>query len=132
VQPMKRDFITFLNSWYMRLFTWRRGKLVGTDSFGNRYYSAPKDKRHGRERRWVIYGGNYAVNPEASLVPPEWHGWLHHGYDKPLQVDPAKTWVKPHQPNLTGTASTYRPPGHQLSGGQRAAATGDYQAWSPE
>lgn len=132
VPPMKRSLTTFLNSWYMRLFTWRYGQLVGTDSSGNRYYRSLKSKRHGRERRWVVYGGQFAVDPEASAVPPEWHGWLHHGYDAPLPVDPAKGWVKPHQANMTGTALSYRPPGHQLAGGQRAAATGDYQAWSPE
>lgn len=129
---MKRSFTTFLNSWQMRLFTWRYGKLVGTDSQGNQYYHAPKAKLHGQERRWVIYGGNFSIDPEASAVPPEWHGWLHHSYDAPLPANPAKGWVKPHQPNLTGTAATYRPPGHQLEGGKRAAATGDYQAWSPQ
>lgn len=132
VPPMKRSFATFLNSWYMRLFTWRQGQLVGTDAFGNSYYRAPNNQRHGRERRWVVYGSRYAVEPEASMVPPEWHGWLHHSYDAPLPVDMNKSWIKPHQANLTGTASAYRPAGHQLAGGKRAAATGDYEAWSPE
>ena len=132
VRPMKRSFLTLLNSMYLRLLTLRQGKLVGTDSFGNAYYRSAGAKRHGRERRWVVYGGSYGVDPEASMVPPEWHGWLHHSYDAPLPVDAAKPWVKPHQFNLTGTASSYRPAGHQLSGGKRAAATGDYQAWSPE
>ncbi len=34
--------------------------------------------------------------------------------------------------NLTGTALAYRPPGALERGGKRAAAPGDYQAWSPE
>ncbi|MEC8792576.1 MAG: NADH:ubiquinone oxidoreductase subunit NDUFA12, partial [Pseudomonadota bacterium] len=32
----------------------------------------------------------------------------------------------------TGTRYAYRPPGHASQGGQRAKATGDYQAWTPE
>jgi len=35
-------------------------------------------------------------------------------------------------PNMTGTALAYRPPGALEKGGQRAAATGDYEAWAPE
>ena len=33
--------------------------------------------------------------------------------------------------NLTGTANAYRPAGALESGGVRAAATGDYEAWNP-
>jgi len=35
-------------------------------------------------------------------------------------------------PNLTGTAQAYRPPGALEAGGNRPAATGDYEAWSPD
>jgi NADH:ubiquinone oxidoreductase subunit len=127
------DRLTF-SSWManlqVRFFTLRRGRLVGTDAQGNRYYEDRKGTGlHNRARRWVIYSGE----PEASKVPPEWHGWLHHAYAAPLAAGSAyhKSWVKPHQPNLTGTAQAYLPPGHQLSGGQRAKATGDYEAWQP-
>ena len=34
--------------------------------------------------------------------------------------------------NLTGTGDAYRPGGHEFKGGERASATGDYEAWSPE
>jgi len=33
---------------------------------------------------------------------------------------------------MTGTAHAYRPAGALEQGGKRAAATGDYEAWSPE
>ena len=33
--------------------------------------------------------------------------------------------------NQTGTANAYRPAGSMLASGQRPAATGDYQAWTP-
>lgn len=104
------------------------GELVGTDQYGNRYYRSSKLRRYQRERRWVIYKGT----DEASKVPPEWHAWLHHTAPEPLTDRPRYSWQKPHLPNLTGTAHSYRPLGHELMGGQRARATGDYEAWVPE
>lgn len=104
---------------------------VGTDQFGNKYYRAKPRKGYKRERRWVIYKGQ----PEASAVPPEWHGWLHHQTDTVpdgSQQSFRRVWQKPHTPNLTGTNQAYRPPGHILKGGQRDKATGDYEAWKPE
>jgi len=116
----------------MSFGTWLHTKLhgvkVGEDAFGNVYYRAKKRKRFGnREERWVLYNGE----AEASRVPPEWHAWLHHTTDAPIAT-PARPWIKPHQQNLTGTVEAYYPPGHDLRGGQRAKASGDYQAWTPE
>jgi len=110
--------------------TWLYGKLVGTDEFGNRYYFRKGHKLQGRERRWVLYKGKV----EASRVPPEWHAWLHHTTAEPLteQSTRQKDWQQEHVPNLTGTATAYRPRGHAYRGGHRAAATGDYEAWTPK
>jgi len=112
-----------------RLFTWLRGELVGTDAEGNRYYRDRKAQPGARARRWVLYNGV----AEASRVPPEWHGWLHHRTDQPPPPEgrPKRPWQKPHVPNLTGTAAAYRPPGHMLKGGKRPPATGDYEPWRP-
>lgn len=120
------------------LFTWRRGEQVGTDAQGNRYYRSrnrrkdlPTDGSYtGGERRWVIYEG---AN-DASRVPPEWHGWLHHSYDSlpESHLPPARIWESDHSPNATGTTRAYRPAGALESGGRRARATGDYEAWTPE
>lgn len=124
-------FMGVLSQAGITLLTMRQGVLVGTDSFGNKYYRGRKSGPLNRERRWVIYAGA----PEASAVPPEWHGWLHHQIkDLPDQATAQyrRSWQKPHQPNMTGTAQAYRPPGHALRGGRRDKATGDYQAWSPE
>ena len=103
---------------------------VGTDPYGNKYYRAKPRKGYKRERRWVIYKDE----PEASAVPPEWHGWLHHQTDVVPEANTGyrRVWQKPHQPNMTGTTQAYRPPGHVLSGGKRDKATGDYEAWKPE
>ena len=116
---------------HISLFTTSRGQFVGKDEDGNKYYRSTKPRPgYKRERRWVMYAGA----PEASSVPPEWHGWLHHQTDAVPSEETSsyrRTWQKPHQPNLTGTTQAYRPPGHLLSGGQRDKATGDYEAWSP-
>jgi NADH:ubiquinone oxidoreductase subunit len=110
----------------------KRGVLVGEDEFGNRYYEAKdnSDSYDARRRRWVVYNG-YA---EASRVPPDWSGWLHYTFDEAPSVEPMKkrAWEKPHLPNLTGTLHAYRPQGSLARGGERASATGDYEAWTPE
>lgn len=106
------------------LYTRRSGTRVGEDAEGNVYYEARKGGR-----RWVIYNGP----AEASRVPPEWHGWLHHTTDA-LPDDapvPTQAWEKEHVPNLTGTALAYAPKGSLAVPGQRARATGDYEAWKP-
>ena len=110
------------------LFTKRRGELVGTDGEGNRYYLDKRIIPGLRRKRWVIYNGV----AEASRVPPEWHGWLHHTTDvlPTAGGEPRQSWQKEHVPNLTGTDHAYRPPGHS------SLATGDkpkppYEAWRP-
>jgi NADH:ubiquinone oxidoreductase subunit len=105
-------------------------RKVGVDPAGNKYYSASPRRGYRRDRRWVIYNGA----PEASKVPPEWHGWLHHQTDAvPAEEGPSyrRPWQQPYVQNLTGTAEAYRPQGHLLSGGPRAKASGDYEAWRP-
>ncbi|QXM25714.1 NADH:ubiquinone oxidoreductase subunit NDUFA12 [Elioraea tepida] len=111
-----------------RLFTRLRGREVGRDRFGNVYYEERRPRPGMRRRRWVIY----ARNVDASEVPPEWHAWLHYTTDAPLPEVKLYPWQKEHQPNLTGTPLAYRPPGHDLEGGRRQRATGDYEAWTPE
>ena len=107
------------------LFTRRNGRQVGTDAQGNIYYQSKKDGR-----RWVIYNG---AN-DASRIPPEWYSWITGIIDGPPEeaLLPAPPFLKPATPNLTGTAMAYRPPGALERGGRRAAASGDYQPWSPD
>ncbi len=116
----------------MNIGTWLHTKLhgrqVGTDATGNIYYEDKRVRPAGqRTPRWVAFAGE----EEASAVPPEWHAWLHYTVDAPLVETARKAWQKAHQANPTGTAASYRPPGHQFSGGQRDKATGDYEAWTP-
>ena len=128
-----------------KIFTWwnggafgaifhikRRGVKIGDDALGNTYYEArdTQDSYDGRKRRWVIYSG-YA---EASMVPPDWHGWLHYTFDEPPTNEPLmrQSWERDHQPNLTGTIDAWRPKGSLTKTGVRPRATGDYQAWTPD
>lgn len=115
------------------IFSSRFGEHVGTDAQGNKYYRAKGAKAktiEGYEKRWVIYAG---AN-DASHVPAEWHGWLHHSYDgvPESHLPPPRIWEVDYTPNATGTLEAYRPQGALERGGKRAAATGDYEAWSPE
>ena len=111
------------------------GEQVGTDLAGNRYFRSKKRVERGqpfagRERRWVIYAGSN----DASNVPAEWHGWLHGSIEGVPESDlpPARAWEADHTPNFTGSVAAYRPQGALERGGRRAAASGDYEAWSPD
>jgi len=59
---------------------------------------------------------------------------MHYTYDKPPTEAPLprKSWEKPHKANLTGTLGAYRPKGSLAEGGERAASSGDYEAWKPD
>jgi NADH:ubiquinone oxidoreductase subunit len=117
------------NMVWIKLLTWFKGELVGKDDFGNRYYRQ-KGPESLKERRWVLYKGI----PEASKVPAQWHGWLHHTVARPPAIAEVKRWPweRNHLPNLSGTPYAYKPLGHFLTGGQRNPAVGDYEAWAPQ
>lgn len=110
-----------------RLFTFFKGRQIGSDASGNRYFLERKPWRGARARRWVLYKGA----ADASAVPPEWHAWLHFTTDEKLPEARRRPWQKPHLANPTGSAKGYRPPGHDYEGGARAPAAGDYEAWTP-
>ncbi len=119
------------NTWGTRYTIWKCAKKVGQDDLGNIYYEQTNGVGPlGVPRRFVVYKSM----SEASLVPPEWHGWLHYTVDeKPTDVAyAAKPWQKAHQPNMTGTAGAYRPAGSILSTAKRPKATGDYKPWRPD
>ena len=107
------------------------GELVGEDEFGNRYYRGRPGRWRHAERRWVVYAAENEL--EASSVPPGWNAWLRYNLEKPPSEAPlpVQRWEKDFQPNLSGTPYAYLPPGHELRGGQRDRATGDYEAWRP-
>lgn len=120
-----KRLLTWWNSQTLntQIFTARKGVKVGEDEQGNAYYRTADGKR-----RWVIFNGEM----EASRVPPDWHGWLHHTWDQPPNEVPLthKPWEAPHQENLTGTDLAYAPPGSIRRA--EPAPRRDYEAWQPE
>ncbi len=123
---MKNFLLQFFTWWNgqtlgTRFYTWRKGEFVGEDEAGNRYY------RDANDRRWVVYNGE----AEASAIPPGWHGWMHYRVDEVPTAYTPREWEKPHEPNLTGTAYAYRPPGSILRARPTAPAKPDYEPWTP-
>nr|XP_021531280.1 NADH dehydrogenase [ubiquinone] 1 alpha subcomplex subunit 12 [Aotus nancymaae] len=92
------------------------GTLVGEDKYGNKYYE--DNKQFFGEYRWVILystemnGKNTFWDVDGSMVPPEWHRWLHSMTDDPPTVKPLTPrkfiWTT-HKFNVTGTPEQYVP-----------------------
>jgi NADH:ubiquinone oxidoreductase subunit len=124
---MKQFLLQFFTWWNgqtlgVRFFTWRKGEFVGKDELGNSYY-----RQRDGAKRWVVYDG-YA---EATAIPPGWHAWMHHRTDDIPAAYDGHEWEKPHQPNATGSAAAYRPPGSILHSGPRTPGKSDYEPWTP-
>ena len=123
------SFLLRLVTWWngqtvgTQLYTWRKGQKVGEDAQGNVFYQSRDGKR-----RWVIFNGE----AEASRISPDWHGWLHHTWDKSPADAPIarKAWEKEHEMNLTGSEAAYAPAGSLRQAAP--VARNDYEAWSPE
>ncbi|XP_056281041.1 NADH dehydrogenase [ubiquinone] 1 alpha subcomplex subunit 12 [Pseudoliparis swirei] len=91
------------------------GPLIGVDKYGNKYY---EDKKYffGRHR-WVIYtkqmnGKNTMWDLDASMVPAEWHGWLHCMTENPPTTHPPvprKFLAQVHQFNVSADPERYVP-----------------------
>ena len=91
------------------------GRLVGSDSLGNKYYQNTDEVVWGRDR-WVDYSNRFYPR-EASYVPPEWHAWLHRMSDvvpgseregEYYAKKPFFVWSE-HRANMTGTDGAYKP-----------------------
>jgi NADH:ubiquinone oxidoreductase subunit len=113
-------------TWGTSLFTSLNGREVGRDEAGSVYYQHKKNPA----RRWVVYEG---AN-DGSRVPPEWQAWLKGTIEElPGKALPARrSFETKAEPNMTGTMAAFRPDGSLGSSKVRPAATGDYQAWTPE
>ncbi|PWN32513.1 NDUFA12-domain-containing protein [Meira miltonrushii] len=84
------------------------GRLVGTDSFGNKYFEN-LEEQPGRHR-WIDYA---AHDYNTVQVEPQWHSWLHHIRQDPPNVDPIvqaahKTWEIQHTDSTTGSRASFR------------------------
>ena len=113
-------------SWGTIFFSRRNGEEAGRDEAGNIYFRHRKDPA----RRWVMYSG---AN-DSSRVPPGWNAWLRGTIDgvPDKALPPRRPFEQPPEANLTGSDQAWRPAGSIRAGGKRAAATGDYSAWTPD
>uniref|UniRef100_UPI00358E398E NADH dehydrogenase [ubiquinone] 1 alpha subcomplex subunit 12 n=1 Tax=Myxine glutinosa TaxID=7769 RepID=UPI00358E398E len=100
---------------FLRVADLKTGTLVGQDHYGNCYYE-DTNNFFGRHR-WIDYtssmNGKYTYwDVDASMIPPEWHLWLHSITDHPPTTHPPvprKFIWKQHQFNFTGTDRCYVP-----------------------
>lgn len=119
---MKNSLLKLVSRWI--------GVEQGQDQFGNCYFEHRRQMQGRYKKRWAIYKNNI----QATAIPPQFHAWLHYtSHQFPLHDSSTyqHDWQKQHIENPTGSPDAYRPTGHDYKGGQRAAATGDYQAWQP-
>ena len=98
------------------------GRLVGTDQFGNKYYE--NDYYFKANNRWVIYNEKHTYDYDGSMIPPEWHGWMHHKTDLPPTEKPPQShdWIQPWEVNPSGTKNAYVP---------YSTVKPKIQAWTP-
>lgn len=123
-QPIAWVFqVMTFGTWLLTIF---RGRFVGKDEFGNRYYRMRRRGDMRRERRWVIYKGS----AEGSKTPPMWHAWLSHTINEPPfeKSTTRMPWRQEHAPNPTGTPAAYQPHGTLEKITHTAEA---YEAWRP-
>ena len=100
------------------IYTLLKGKFVGSDEFGNQYYSSSKGKR------WVIYKNRV----ESSKIPPDWHSWIHFLIkDIPSNEKLKFNWQKKYEENLTGTTRAYKPDGSLSSNSKKNMKK--YETW---
>jgi NADH dehydrogenase (ubiquinone) 1 alpha subcomplex subunit 12 len=109
------------------------GELVGTDAHGNKYFE--KVDAQSNRSRWVVFAGStHYTMQNPTVVPPEWHGWLHYIVDEnpsnasgdDLKAPQYQIEAKAH-PSFTGPK--YQPKGAWGTEGQRDWRK--YQAWQP-
>jgi NADH:ubiquinone oxidoreductase subunit len=109
----KQTFGTFLKTLFF-------GKLVGKDSYGNKYYKSKSNER------WVIYKDNI----EATKITSEWYLWMHHTINEiPINekiIEKKYLWQKKHLENQTGTPNAYKP--NQISRLNRLKKK--YETWN--
>ena len=118
------NFLKQIFTWWHKqtlgtfIYTLLTGNFIGSDQFGNKYYSNSKG------RRWVIYKNNV----ESSKIPPNWHLWIHSlTIKKPENIINKFPWQKEHEENLTGTKRAYKPDGSLASESKKNMKK--YETW---
>lgn len=85
------------------------GDVVGVDKYGNTYY---ENKYYFYKKdRWVVFNPKANCETDGSMVPAEWHNWLHASTDLPPTVKPRVNyeWLADHKQNFSGSNMAYVP-----------------------
>ena len=117
-----KQIFTWWNSQTIGTFihTLFKGKFVGKDEFGNKYFQSANGNR------WVIYKNEV----QATKIPPEWYSWIHFLKNKKPSQDSKKYfWQIKHSENLTGTDAAYKPKGTITSDSLKDKKK--YDSWKP-
>ena len=119
------NFLKQIFTWWHRqtlgtfIYTLFAGKFIGSDEFGNKYYS-----NSSNEKRWVIYKDKV----ESSKIPSVWYLWIHFmTKNKPPESSNKFSWQIKHKENLTGTKEAYKPEGSLSSDLKKN--TKKYETW---
>lgn len=114
-------------------------ELVGTDSFGNKYFEK-KDAQWVRNRFVVYAKSNNWSQQDPSTVPTEWHAWLHYigdynptntKFQRPIYAAEATQHPSVRGPlGATSSSSIHQPKG-SWSNPQRLTWR-KYEAWEPK
>ncbi|KAK9481346.1 NADH ubiquinone oxidoreductase subunit NDUFA12-domain-containing protein [Lipomyces japonicus] len=90
----------------------KSGRLVGIDSYGNKFFENTDEDEIFLRTRWVQYKEHYH---DVSQIEPGWHGWLGYLVDTPPNaLTPNQTSVRSYPapqviPTGTGTRNAYVP-----------------------
>tara|TARA_B100000029_G_scaffold454831_1_gene481607 strand:+ start:143 stop:514 length:372 start_codon:yes stop_codon:yes gene_type:complete len=119
------NFLKQIFTWWNRqtfgtfVYTLFMGKFVGSDEFGNKYYS-----NSSKKKRWVIYKNIV----ESTKIPSNWYLWIHFlKENKPLDDKNKFSWQIKHKENMTGTKEAYKPEGSLSSDLKKN--TKKYETW---
>ena len=118
--------IKLVNNLGTLIYTLFKGKEVGKDKLGNRYFIS-KNKPF---RKWVLYKNN--KNP--TTIPVNWQLWLTDDDYNSLPGEEGSNqkyaWEKNRIKNYTGTVNAYHPT-KKLNEKQNTNKKLKYKNWNP-
>ena len=108
------------------LYSFLKGKKIGQDKIGNKFYIHKKNKN----KKWVLF--KYKVDPTSLDV--KWQIWLTTTNSKvPIAIEENNfKWQKEKQPNLTGTINSYHPKINTNKKKQDITKENKKSTWDPE
>lgn len=106
------------------LYSFFRGKKVGQDKIGNKFYV----HKEIQSKKWVLYKNN--IDPTSLEV--KWQIWLTStNSNLPTTIEKSNfIWQKDKQPNLTGTVDSYHPKINK--GNKNIPKENKNSTWNPE